>query len=279
MTDEDTAGTMEEVRDWKMGDLKIQIEDPSQHSMPAVEEAITQSGGRSSPSKGINKKWWVFLAAALVVVLVVVIPVAVVENTSTSSTSSDNPIDKVDDNPSDKDSDADLDHGSGQGQTPADDVQSDRNAGFSAVVEYLVAQDVSHRSDLETEGSPQHEAAMWIANDDKANHAVPMTGRDDLSEGYKYIVRYVMAVNWFAMKGHDWYDDLFFMTARDVCGWHRLDILKGVFFYGSGPLTGVPFALHLCKLASLRLFTKRSVRPRKVSLSHPLSCFSLHTRS
>jgi len=228
MMDNDDMGKMEEVKDWRLADLNIGAADPSNHSMPAVEEVLTQVGRRGSNGKKISKKWWVLMVAVLVV-LVVVIPVAVVEtNKSTSSTSKDSggdgPIDKNDDNEGEKDEDEDINHtgsvnnqggGDDSGGSPVSDVHSGRNAGFSEVVDYLVEQDVSHRSILETANTPQNRAAEWIANADKFNLAVPTTARDDYGEGYKYVVRYVMAVNFFAMHGHDWERNLYFMTDRD----------------------------------------------------------------
>ena len=228
----DGVGKMEEVKDWRLPDLNIKAAEASNHSMPAVEEVLTQVGRRGSNGKRVSKKWWVLVVAVLVV-LVVVIPVAVVEshNKSTSNTSKDSggdgPIDKNDENEGDKDADEDIDHtgsansqgdgdgGDDSGGIPVNHVQSGRNAVFSEVVDYLVEQDVSHRSILETGNTPQKRAAEWIANADKFNLAVPTTARDDYGEGYKYVVRYVMAVNFFAMHGHEWDRNLYFMTNRD----------------------------------------------------------------
>lgn len=245
----DAAVGDDEPKEWKLHEVNIEAQADPSHSFPAAEEAITDIGGIPYKNKSIPKKLLFAIVAALVV-LVIAIPLAVVGSNSSKSAlsngkSDDGPIDKVDGVAGDKDADEDIDHtDTGKQGEILDDKDSDsdlnhtpsnqentsdtgadttegRMATFDEIVEWMVKEDVSHRTDMETTGKPQHSAVEWLALHDEGNLPVPTTGtRDDFGDGYKYVVRYVMAVNYFATQGHRWDKDYRFMSKKDVCGWH-----------------------------------------------------------
>jgi len=239
----------DEPKEWRLDEVNIEAQADSSHSFPAPEEAITDAGGIRYKKKIIPKKLLIAVVVALVV-LIVAIPLALVGSTGnksalSSGNSGDGPIDKVDGAVSDKDADEDINH-TDQGQqdefldekdtdNDLDHTQSNqesksdtgadttdgRMATFDEIVEWMAKEDVSHRADMETTGKPQHSAAEWLALYDEANLPVPTAGtRDDFLDGYKYVVRYVMAVNYFATHGNKWDRDYHFMSKKDVCEWN-----------------------------------------------------------
>lgn len=95
----------------------------------------------------------------------------------------------------------------------------ERKAQLEDVVAFLQASGVTAEADFRT-GTTQLVAATWLARVDRANLAVPSNTSTPL-EQYKYVSRYVLALLWYSMDGHLWDENLFFMTSRDVCDWHR----------------------------------------------------------
>jgi len=238
----DAAIDDDEPKDWKLDEVNIESQPDSNHSFPSPEEAITNAGGIQKMSKPIPKKLLVAIVVALVV-LVVAIPFAVMGSNKSQSTGSSSS--KVTNVSNDKDADGDIDHTDkgkqgefldekdadndldkapsnqdGTSDTGGDNTE-ERLSTIDEIIEWMAKEDVSHRTDMETTGKPQNEAVQWLALYDHANLPVPTSGtRDDMGDGYKYVVRYVMAVNYFALGGNLWDKDYFFMSKRDVCGWH-----------------------------------------------------------
>lgn len=228
-----------EIKDWDLtGSTMIEetTDAENHHSMPTPEEVIVDHYAGGAPIK--SRKKWGIVVACLVVFFILVIPAVVVgKHKKATENATVGTVEKQSE-AGEKDAGQDTSH----------DTLEGRNSGMKAVVDYLVAQDISHRADLTNEATPQYKAAQWIANSDKANMAVPTSDKVDfVNGGYKYVVRYVMAVNYFALKGHNWSNKLNFMTHRDVCGWHDVATLKGVFCHADGAMVGLPSALQLCK--------------------------------
>jgi hypothetical protein len=94
------------------------------------------------------------------------------------------------------------------------------------VVSYMAEYDVSYLNDLRAVGSPQNLAANWMAETDGANLEIPTVGTSTLN-GYKYMVRYVMAVVFFSTGGVNWKNNLGFMTKKNVCDWNAYYSLDG----------------------------------------------------
>lgn len=121
-----------------------------------------------------------------------------------------------------------------------------RTATFDQVVAFLQSSAVSNETALRDTDSPHHQAARWIAERDPMNWAVPLLVQDKNTTNnnngrtlttttttskeeerrkpsyhYKFIVRYVMALNFFALRLPDqWQTDLNFLSGRSVCEWH-----------------------------------------------------------
>ena len=91
---------------------------------------------------------------------------------------------------------------------------------FDEIAEYIIDQGISTVSDVWGPETPQYQAAMWLMQDDPANVPVPTTSDISTYDGYRYMTRYVMAVNYFAFNGSNWDDDLNWMTDLDVCDWN-----------------------------------------------------------
>ena len=93
---------------------------------------------------------------------------------------------------------------------------------YDTIVSYLVSQGVSDETALQTEGTPQYSAARWLSEQDEARVQVPTVPITDASNpsGYRFITRYIMALNYFAWGGDGWRTSLRFLTKHDVCDWN-----------------------------------------------------------
>ena len=92
---------------------------------------------------------------------------------------------------------------------------------YDDIVNFLVDNQVSSVPDMNDPNSPQARAIEWLTEQDPANVPVPIASSIDGSyEAYMYMVRYVMAVNYFALGGTNWTNDLQFLMLDDVCDWN-----------------------------------------------------------
>lgn len=242
----DVAVGDDEPQDWKLDEVNMEAQQAysNHHSMPTREEIITDSGGIRSSTKRIPKKLLIVVIAAIVV-MVVAIPIAMfgAKGSETSKAASGgksnaDTIDKVDVDSTAKDADGDIDHtgtsvsendanndvdGSANDQestTASSNGADQRMTTVEEIIDWMSNEDVSHRTDMETVGKAQHQAVEWLALYDPANLPLPATGRDDFGDGYRYVVRYVMAVNYFALVGNLWPQKFNFMSDLDVCEWN-----------------------------------------------------------
>jgi hypothetical protein len=110
-----------------------------------------------------------------------------------------------------------------------------RKSNVDQVIAYMVNASVSDLTDLLTIGSPQNRAAIWMAEQDAADTAVP-TGNTTALEGYNYMVRYVMAVFYYSTGGDNWNDQYFSMTFAPVCDWNN--VIDGPNAYRQGIICG-----------------------------------------
>jgi hypothetical protein len=152
-----------------------------------------------------------------------------------------------------------------------------RSASTSDVIRYLVDQGISTEEDLRT-GTPQFRAAAWLATEDEANLAVPIAYSKDDTEGYLYMCRYVMALNYFAMGGHThWRFQLGFLGKRSVCGWQgealvNTGFIRSGVFCGDTAMGHVPTDLFIGKRRLLSLGV--SVFCRRRLSSHTMLFYS-----
>jgi hypothetical protein len=92
---------------------------------------------------------------------------------------------------------------------------------YDDIVTFVVGQNISSESDVTNLRSSQSRAIYWLMNDDPANVPVPVPSDSTTYDGYMYMVRYVMALNYFAFQGSNWVADLNFMSEKDVCNWNQ----------------------------------------------------------
>lgn len=128
---------------------------------------------------------------------------------------------------------------------------------LESVMNFLVNQGVSDRSDLETPGTPQQLAATFIAKSDADAYPVPtlLSSRD----GIPFVQRYVLAVFFHALGGNDWEDQLGFLGHQNVCKWNARGTSRssGTVFGAICDAHGQVVGLHFCKCDVCSSFIKR----------------------
>lgn len=183
-------------------------------SLPLPEEIRTSIGGGSTRGNHSNRSItgavslkWVYLGAALsLLVLVIVIPIV---SFRPSSSSSDVSLSGGDGGPNDFT----------LGRGPDPEAARRPRPARQDVIQYLLDNGVSSQQDLQSDGSPQNLAASWLAEEDPANVVIP-TFNVTTVDGYLYMTRYIMALNYFAMDGENWLDSMNFLSGDDVCYWN-----------------------------------------------------------
>jgi len=180
-------------------------------SLPAAEHVRSSMGGSSrsfrnsncnnrdsndsnTTSSKLSLKWvWIGAICSLVFLVIVVPVLAVKQNRNGASASSSSTE-------------------GGAADRPRPLVKD--------VMEYLLDNGVSSLVELETPGSPQNKAVRWLAELDEANMEVPKVNTQALY-GYRYLSRYVVVLNYFALDGPNWSDQLNFLTMSDACFWYQ----------------------------------------------------------
>lgn len=208
-------------------------------SLPTPEEARHNSfvnhsvnadgngvGQMSNSRKSMNLKWVCIGTVLALVVLVVVVPAVALSQSSNNGASSN----KAATTPTTNTNTAtgtsqtlDLDsNASPPGSEPNLNPENRPRANLQDVIAYMVGQGVSNMEDFQNESSPQARAASWLATADPANWPVPDSNQYNIESdvGYWYMTRYIMVVNYYALGGEDWADQMYFLTKADVCLWH-----------------------------------------------------------
>ena len=117
---------------------------------------------------------------------------------------------------------------------------------FQQTLEYLEARDVSDPATLELEVdtdvsgvsrpqyTPQYQAALWIAKQDKLRISIPSTNETSLTinayrsqREYPFLQRYALAVFYFSTGGPDWHEHEHFMTGLHECDWKNVIVDEG----------------------------------------------------
>lgn len=179
--------------------------------------------------------------AVFLLVAVVAIPTIVVvgnnKNSSESSSGSGSNNSKNDVESSTnggKESDGDLRTESGDGTlTPPSPY-------LQAVMDYFVKEGVtSEQVFASTPASPQRQAAEWLADTDTFFESgyIPETNRT-MFDGYRFMARYVMATNYFALGGADWAFPLNFLSEDDICFWNYKEVVSEEEEYDYGVFCG-----------------------------------------
>ena len=84
------------------------------------------------------------------------------------------------------------------------------------VLDFLAGSDISTAADLEDSNSAAHHAAIWIAQQDALQYAIPSHPSDSST---RFLQRYVLAVLYFTTAGTPWENNPGFLSDTDECGW------------------------------------------------------------
>jgi hypothetical protein len=82
------------------------------------------------------------------------------------------------------------------------------------VADFVAARQWSSEVAVNKPGTPQWEAAEWIADFDRAKLPI-----DDSVE---FKQRYILAVFYFSLDGADWFQQLEFLSRENVCDWNEI---------------------------------------------------------
>jgi hypothetical protein len=253
-----TASTMVMSDDVEgnLNNTKMIVED-AEASFPSPEEIRTSSTSRSSSCSNKGSIWsgnrnksavsleytnknsssrsyrriCLSLIVIAVLVLFVIIP-AMVVSSKNKSVASDDQYDN---------------------ETNGDNT---KRPNYGDIVDFVVGNRISLEMDVAGAGTPQAQAIVWLMRDDPANKKVPTSSTLDSYEGYMYMVRYVMAVNYFALGGVDWEYHLQFLMQTDVCDWNDdVHVEETIFRMGlfcanvpsetEGKLVNVPYSFYI----------------------------------
>jgi hypothetical protein len=133
-------------------------------------------------------------------------------------------------------------------------VPEPRKVDMATITEFLRAR---YNILLTSVDTPQYKAAKWFAEDDGANLPLPGSSKGQ-HEGdidaytYRYLARYIMALNYYAMGGENWNSQLNFLTETDICNWNQLIAVPGRWLIAgvicsSATGTGFRDEARLCK--------------------------------
>jgi hypothetical protein len=88
---------------------------------------------------------------------------------------------------------------------------------LGTVQDFLAAK-LSDANDLRSPQTAQYQAALWVADHDAADVALPADPAD-YNGSYLFVQRYVMAVLYYALDGPNWTNQMNFLSETDVCEW------------------------------------------------------------
>jgi hypothetical protein len=203
-------------------------------SVPSPEEMrTTVTVKHDSKTSGGNSGFLKLLIAAVVIAAIVV---GVVIGVTSGGDSNDQPSPSLQgdsntqgSNPQGSNPQGSNPQGSNpQGSNPQGSNTNTRKSSTDEVVAIMANLGVSTLVALQTAGTPQNRAAIWLAETDGANLAVPTDFDTGGVELYKYTTRYVMVVLYYSTGGDTtWQYQVGFMSSLDVCDWY------GIFLNGS----------------------------------------------
>jgi hypothetical protein len=194
-------------------DEQMDVPVPSSNTItyvPSAEERRTNQTEHHSDSKSSlgSNRFLKLLIAAMVVAAVLVVGVVIGVTSAGDSNGQPSPSGQGNSNP--------------RGSNPQRSIIDTRESSIDEVIAIMANLGVSTLVALQTSGSPQNRAAIWLAETDGANLAVPTDFDTGLVELYKYITRYVMVVFYYSTLGETaWDSQVGFMTSFDVCRWYE----------------------------------------------------------
>jgi len=165
--------------------------------------------------------------AVLLLVAIVAIPTIIVTGNNKSSNSSNS-----------KNIEANNGGGSSSNNNKdtTEDTTEDEEGGLritptsspylQAVLQYFIQEGVTSEQVFANTDSPQRKAAEWLAETDTFFETgyIPETNRTEY-DGYRFMARYIMATNYFALGGDDWIVDLNFLSEQDICFWNYVEVI------------------------------------------------------
>ena len=85
---------------------------------------------------------------------------------------------------------------------------------MQSIIDLLVNKGISESEALNSEGTPQRQAADWIANTDTLQY-------DTKEDKSRLIQRYALTVFYYALNGPEWKHQLNFLAPEKECNWYR----------------------------------------------------------
>ena len=99
---------------------------------------------------------------------------------------------------------------------------SPQESRLDQVIDFLSAQGISSRTDLETLGSPQNWAVKWVSDQDVLH--LPFFNTTDTLEGVQFVTRYVLALFYVSLEGPQWTKQLNFLSEHPTCDWNKVEV-------------------------------------------------------
>jgi Leucine-rich repeat (LRR) protein len=96
---------------------------------------------------------------------------------------------------------------------------------FHDFVDYLAAQNISDAKALRQPGTPQYQAAEWIAKYDALQYDIPDLGNTNTNtypKPFRIIQRYILTVLYYATNSKGWTHTAEFLTNVDECDWNNV---------------------------------------------------------
>ena len=98
---------------------------------------------------------------------------------------------------------------------PAISIEQTRK--YNYFVDFISKSGITSVHHLVTEGTPQHAAVRWMAQEDTT---LPTTVPTNQLTDYRFVQRYVLAVFYFAMNGTAWNETATFLAPVHECAWY-----------------------------------------------------------
>jgi hypothetical protein len=88
-------------------------------------------------------------------------------------------------------------------------------------IDMLTNKGISDRAAISLEGTPQYLAALWMADRDPLQYAIPNT-EVELGDSYYFVQRYVLVLLFHATGGNaTWNNNLDFLSQHHECSWYH----------------------------------------------------------
>lgn len=187
--------------------------EPSQHSMPSIEELRTDNivrNGANNPYSGKSKRKMALIAiCAMALAMIIGFSAAIIQKNlaanskKTASWDPEGIAEPEDESLSNLRSESRLDD----------------------VIDFLSVT-ISEKELFNNKDTPQYKAARWIADQDFLEVEIP-EDPENYDDDFEFVQRYIMAVFYFAMDGVNWRYKAYFMSDYSVCEWN-MDFYESV---------------------------------------------------